>query len=263
MTVSKPKKELLNRGDASDGDGETGDVVAAMDNGRTFRIPLGYVTMNQLVERTGYTRTDIRRFRSRGIVQQERRNGQGWALYKESLVDVLIGIRTQETLQRADRRKQEQVSNKLPPASMSKEVPYSSMESEIVFKGLREGVSLLDICLENPCIHPAIIRAITKDYELMTGSILLRKITIDKMNQLPLEGSFPLTTESDVFEVMKIAASDTKDKCPECKKRPHASSCLPCIKHSLAKQAAAEKKTEESDTQLTPGIEEENARKTG
>jgi len=114
--------------------------------------------------------------------------------------------------------------------------PFSAEEAKLVCAELRNGASMLD-CLEKLTVHPAKIRAIVHEYEKMSGAILLDVDTVNSINELPLDGTFPVTKASDILALLTVSASGAP--CAVCTKRPRhlCKTCaIPFVRKQLQKE---------------------------
>lgn len=177
-----------------------------------------------LREATGLQERDLKRLEGRELLKHDMKNGRGWALYKVE--------RIQDVKQYSIMLQNEEPSGPLKflPAANDPTVTYSTEECHAVFALIREGKSLVEVFMETR-IHPAILNAIVKDYERLSGSWFVAKPIIDSINALPLEGVGTIHTGVDLLEAMKRVADEVNEarKCLGCKKktRAYCASCAP------------------------------------
>lgn len=200
-----------------------------LPSGRLLKIPAGYLTQRMISARLGLPDQEIRRYVQRGVLKSTMLNSQGWALYKEEDVEGLARFKKKEDDKKAGFRVR---VPRMGPATAETKMVYSVDEGLSVFALLDAGTPIHQI-FQKTRIHPSVIHTIAKDYELFTKSILIPREMIDKMNELSLEGNFPISSADDVLGVMRLAAEGRQ--CPDCQKRAHAQRCERCIRRTLIK----------------------------
>ena len=120
----------------------------------------------------------------------------------------------------------------------TEDITYSSQEAVGVFRLLREGRTLEEIVLEKE-FHPALVQVIAKDYQAVSGAILITKPVVDEINKLSesgLDGSFPVRSGEEILELLKEAADQ---RCSGCGKRKRSQLCGRCVRSRFAAEAAA------------------------
>jgi len=117
---------------------------------------------------------------------------------------------------------------------------FTAEEAKLVCAELRIGASLLD-CLEKLTIHPAKIRAILCEYEAMSGGVFLDASIVAAINELPLDGTFPVTKASDILAL--LSGKSGAPSCCLCKKRA-SQLCKACSIPYVRKQLQAEEAQE-------------------
>lgn len=100
---------------------------------------------------------------------------------------------------------------------------YSPAEAAKVFAALSAGKTLVQ-CVIECLVMPEIVEALAIVHSRMNGCMYLSKVTVDAINVLPLEGTFPLRDESALLNVVQAAAADI---CKSCKVRGRLY-CRPC-----------------------------------
>lgn len=116
--------------------------------------------------------------------------------------------------------------------------PYTAEEAAKVFEELEQGSTAI-VCVKKCGVHPDKVEAIMRSYERLTSAIILDGDTVTAINQLPLDGTFPITKADDVLSLLSSMAKGTP--CAICAKRPrhHCKSCaIPFVKAKLAREAA-------------------------
>lgn len=182
-------------------------------------VPVGYMTRTELIDRAGLTVAEFNTLRGRNIIKSEKRNTYNWALYTEADLEKArnyAGIRV-ERLRRTDRGAE-----------------YSVNEGLLVMNRLKVGMPLDDIFVETR-IHPSIVSTIARDYEKMSGAVLLPKHVVEAMRELPIEGNFK--TAQDILKAFEKASSE--HKCASCKRKPRSRQCVSCC---IKKNAPSTKK---------------------
>lgn len=169
------------------------------------------ITGARMCEIIGCTMRELEVLRRTGIIKTAGRNSKNWALYGEEAVYTMVDRRKREGKNLPD----------IPPPDPN----YSTEEALAVFKLVKQGMKLEEVMIETS-LHPRVLRAILREYELFAGSIYVFKETVDKMNELPLNGSFPITNGEGIFDVMQLAAQEKK--CSRCKRRAKSQLCSGC-----------------------------------
>lgn len=191
-------------------------------------MPEGYATRAMVQDLTGLSDREMRSLEQRGLIKGDRRNNDGWMLYKIS--DINDFIRRKENMRRGVR------GGYIPDEVEMR--PYMPEEGVSVFKLLKAGRPLEDIVLATG-IHPAAIRMIVRDYQMMTGVIVLPKHFVDQINQLPIDATLPVTNAEEVYALIVDA---TKEKpCGGCRKRSKGL-CNICAKQRFMEQLERQKK---------------------
>lgn len=167
-----------------------------------------YLTRAEFAARVGLAVSEVKRQETMGNLIPAKRNSANQPFYKKSQLDAFLENR--------------RAHGGVLPAH-GDVAPYTSEEAARVFTELDKGRSPVQI-VEMLKVHPRAVRAIASDYYDMKECIVLTPATIARMNRLPLDGAFPLTTEADVFAVMENAA---KEQCLVCGKAPKRY-CQPC-----------------------------------
>lgn len=147
----------------------------------------------------GVSLSEIRRRDAIGQIRAVKRTSQGWWLYHPADVERLRGRNPVSPLTRK-----------------SSSTDYTAEDASKVFDALDAGKTLVQ-CVKECMVLPEVVERIAVAYARLTGAVLLTKASMDVINELPLEGSFPLTGEAGVVEVLKTAAEET---CTDCNKRP-------------------------------------------
>jgi len=199
---------------------------------------------SKIMELTGCSRSEMMGLISRGLIRAVDKTRQGWALYGEDALRVVVDFRR--------RSKKKKTESEMPLPDLN----YSATNALIVFKMIKDGMSFEDIVLKSK-IHPRMVRGIVREYQNLAGAIVVYKEFVDKINKLPLNGTFPITDGEGIFDVLNLAADDSR--CATCQRNPKSSHCSACerkkvIKNIAVRQARAPKTpepSEESGTNLS------------
>jgi hypothetical protein len=171
------------------------------------------ITREELARRLGVSASEIRRREAVGQIKSSEQSGKK-PLFKESLVSVLSPFIGKGKMQ------------KMAEAGVDyrKMYRYSSEDSQKVFDMLKTNTPLEDIVIKL-CLHPGIVRAITEEYKEITGAVLVSGKVMSEINELPLDGNFPLTSGEEILEIMRACAQAV---CQSCGKRP-GTVCMRCV----------------------------------
>lgn len=170
------------------------------------------LTRNEAAAVIGVSPSEIRRREVTGALRPTQRNDKGWVMFEEA--DVLA----QASVASAARRSAEPTE------------PYTSEEAAKVFDALDAGKTLVQ-CVKECLVLPSVVVLLAEAYAMLTGALFLKKQTMDAINVLPLEGTFPLKNEKDLLDVLVTASADT---CKTCSNRARVL-CKPCALKLTAK----------------------------
>ena len=206
--------------------------------------PDGFYTSDLLRHRLGVSDTDIKSWTQMGFLQSDRLNNGGYALYSEETVQLLINRINDGSLKKAVDLIA--VSNE----SWDMKPEFSGTDVTRVFRLIAEGLTLAQIQIATE-LHPQVLRAIRREYDDFEEMVTIPKPILDQMNTLPLPGTFPLRSATDILEVMKAAAADrTCNECPE--KRPCSDKCVTCLRKRFATATLAEAAASRSNGARAP-----------
>jgi hypothetical protein len=152
-------------------------------------------TREQVSEMTGMSLSNIRRREAEGKFKPKR-GKLNQVFYNQEQIDIL-----RESQIKGPRR--------------HKSV-YGASSALQVFELLKKDMELGEIVLTTG-LHPTIVREIVKDYNELTGAIVINGQLMKIINKLPLDAVFPITRGDEVVEVLKAYAEDV---CISCKRRP-------------------------------------------
>jgi hypothetical protein len=167
--------------------------------------PAGWITRAQLIERTGLTEGELRKFRPKAS-----RSSTGWMIYPERYVNQILA--------------------KIPAKDRVLPLGYDAEQSQNVFRMLKEGRELRDVVIETG-ILPDVLDEIIKAYERLTSTIFLSKATVDRLSALFVV-NFPIDGEDALMDVVEAASSE--HKCIRCKAR-QGRICMGCSRQEQAK----------------------------
>ena len=135
-----------------------------------------------------------------------------------------------------------------PPDLMPRATPvaatsFTAEEANMVFAELDAGASPTQ-CVRKLVLHPDKIEALLLSYERLAGVLIIDKGTVQAINALALDGSFPITRASEVLELL---TEMTKGKpCRGCNRRPSVicTNCaVPYVRRRLMREAVAKRPT--------------------
>lgn len=185
-------------------------------------VPAGFYTRQMVAEKLEISVSEVRRRERMGILKPSGKNEHGWQLFSEADVE-------NASMTRAENARARVGDYFLPH--------FTAEEASTVYTLLDEGKRLVDI-VKSTCLHPTVIEDIFESYKRLNGGLFITPDTLGKMNQLPLEGNFPIETEGQLLTIMMTAAEDCV--CTECKKKPRTL-CKGCGV-SMGRRAAEEDK---------------------
>lgn len=145
------------------------------------------------------------------------------------------------------------------------EEAFTAMEAADVFEALNAGTSLLT-CVTQMGLHPRKVRAIAREYEDLSGALVVTSEVMKVINELPVDGAFPITKPEALLELLRfiIATADEAEKrkkpCGMCGKRPAllCKECaLPYVKRKLQRELATQESTAGEASEEAPEEETE------
>lgn len=184
-------------------------------NGET-NISDRLVNRQDVAARLGVTVYEIARREKAGQLRSEKRRGpHREVFYRESEI-------AKHLARKANKENRSILQDKtIDPRLL---FSFTPNESQLVFRLIREKTPLEQIVIEHG-IHPGAIRAIVREYQEMTGAFLVNGDVMTEINQLPLDGNFPIEKSEDLLALLTEAASSD---CINCHKRPKAV-CKQCV----------------------------------
>jgi hypothetical protein len=200
------------------------------------QCPPGYVTRHMLQQRLGLTRKQMKYLEMEGTLKADKRNSGGWSLYKIEVIQQILNRKSDGSL-----LCRPEIMEAISDGTVSRvNVKFSPDECQQVFKMIASGMSMAQIVIETG-LHSQVVKSIRRDYDYFAEMIVIPKDIIAQMNKIRLPGNFPLTSATDILELLQ-AAEQTRT-CPECCIAPSANRCTSCITRSMnrARRAAIEK----------------------
>ena len=182
---------------------EPGSESAPVKKPATTHDNEGLLTRFEAADLLGVSVSEIRRREAMGTLPVAKRNAKGWVLFHPEALAIQ--------------------PRAIPTLTRKSIEPYTPEEAARVFDALDEGKSLVQ-CVRECMVLPAIVELIAIAYDRLTGGMRLSKATMDVINGLSLEGTFPLRGEADMLAVLQTAAKDT---CKTCDTRARVF-CKPC-----------------------------------
>jgi hypothetical protein len=177
------------------------------------RVPSGYVTRNMIKEITGLSEQGLKRLEALGIVRPVSKNETGWFLYPDTIID--------------------KISNrgyaKTNSTNRPTKVVYTNKESSAVLKLLMANKSLPEIAVETNVTLDTVLQ-IQKDYFSVTNQMVISKEILDKINELPVDGVFPLKDENELYNLLVELTKEPK--CNKCGLKPKGL-CTACARESI------------------------------
>ncbi len=160
----------------------------------------------QVADVLGVSVSEVRRLERTGAIRPKKRNPQGVWLFDQAEVRAVAEARR-------------------PASGLTRKPlePYTTEQAKAVFVALDAGKTLIQCVLECD-LMPRIVETIALDYARLSGAMFIRKETMDTINGLALEGSFPLKGDEELLEMLQAAAEES---CRACSSRPR-SLCKPC-----------------------------------
>lgn len=242
---------------------------------KQYRVPEGYVNRQMLRDLAGVTEHELKSLEGHRLVKAVMKNGYGWRLYTKDQIDHVKMLGEQLRAAREAREVRDPSSKLLPIFRMHAE-PYSLEEYGQVIAALDKQIPLARIPIETK-MHPAIVNVILRDSGQLSGALFVDKLSVDKLNALPLPGDEPIDSVESLLRMVKLLANllektqreSRKDrKCETCHSEPR-SICKSCVGKALeevvmqmrgaASEAPATKVTANGSPKGTNGATSKNA----
>lgn len=183
-------------------------------NGRTM-------TREQAAIALGLSVREVARKQAIGQLRIAKRGPKGIVLYNS------------DDIERMRLNKNEAIANGA--TAMAPMAAFSTEDADAVFAELEKGASALE-CVSRCKVHPAKVRAILREYEELTGTLVIGAAVMAKINALPLDGVFPITKGEDLLALLTKPVP-----CSICHKRPQrmcAGCAIPYVRKKLEREAA-------------------------
>lgn len=123
-----------------------------------------------------------------------------------------------------------QVSEKTTPLAdipQSPELTYSGEEASRIFKALEEGISPVQIVIQE-AVHPSKVNRAEFDWRVMKGHLWLSSEALRFIEALPLQGERPIRDEAQLVRMLEMNVKPIEPaKCGRCMGRP-ARICADC-----------------------------------
>jgi hypothetical protein len=170
------------------------------------------LTRAQVAARLGISVAEVKRRERVGLIEPAEINGKGWHLYSVDQLDAVRNCTTQASRQKrlGDRDA----------------VAFSGDEAAQVFIALDRKMTLRE-CVTKFALHPSVVEAIARAWARLDDGLFVSGEVMRKINDLPLDGTFPITSDDALFDTMNSAAGDS---CRRCKRKPRAL-CIRCAAH--------------------------------
>lgn len=180
--------------------------------GTTWRVPKGFLNRAMIMEKCAITSAEFQSLAKRGVLRKAtdargrtRRDTRGNTLYHEADL--------QKRFETADGNLRPRRLPSNPGAKSSVTLAYSMSEAKRVFSLIEQGVPLHQIVLKEE-IHPTVVWTIAKDFQDLSGALLITAPWMERFRELPLEwGEEKVTTES-LFQHLR-----KKEKCNFCENK--------------------------------------------
>jgi len=176
------------------------------------------ITGTRLMEITGISKKQFMTFCGQGLIRAAQKTRKGWALFNEKAVHAILD----------HQKKQGVTTNGL----LAPDPSYTREQALAVITRIKQGARIDDILLEVR-LHPRMMRGILKEYENLSSAVIIEKTMLDQINELPLEGVFPIKDALGLYEVLRLAADESK--CKQCRKRSASQMCSHCERKKVLK----------------------------
>lgn len=169
------------------------------------------MTRQQMADAVGVSSSTIVRLEQRGLIQYAGKSKRGWFLFDESQIE--------EVKSRLQMRIPKERDSSSPAASLrnSSTTNFDADVAARVFKELEKRKHPVDIVMELD-IHPDVVKSIFLSWKDLRGGLYIPQPVMDKINALPLEGSWPSKTAEELLENLRASAAATLPQCLRCKK---------------------------------------------
>lgn len=150
------------------------------------------------------------RLEKRGFITRVGKTSRGWALFSESQIEEV----KQHLQMRVPKNRESSTSSLISQTSVAY---FEADVAARVFKELDLKKHPADI-VQELVIHPDIVKSIFLAWKDLRGGLYIPQAIMDKINKLPLEGSFPVRTPEQLLQNLEESAAATLPQCGKCKK---------------------------------------------
>ena len=180
----------------------------------------------------GISRSELRRREALGMYEAAFITDKGWHFYDPEYLSTLPNYGNQPRKGRGRQKaivKGDVSTKAFPRKTLLEKEFYNPREAARIFKALDEGMSSRDI-VQTLFVHPDAMKAVYEAWKqlgtLEGGGIQISAKTLEAINELPLPGTYPVTTQEQLLENLRQASKDTPT-CNSCHKQP-CRICLTC-----------------------------------
>ena len=175
----------------------------------------------------GLSKSEFKRREARGVYVPTYVAVNGWHFYSPEYLASLPGYGS--TAKDTPGRLRTDAKSDISSAVSIKKNGYASEEASRIFQALDDGMSSRDI-VKTLLIHPDTMKVVYEAWKQLGtmegGGIQISAKTLEAINELPLPGSYPVTTEEQLLANLRQASKDTPT-CNSCQKLP-CRICLAC-----------------------------------
>jgi hypothetical protein len=158
----------------------------------------GMLTRAQVATRLGISLAEVKRRERVGLIEPAAVNAKGWHLYASTQLDYIRNC----TANASQRRR----------LGERDAIAYSGEEAAQVFAALDSGLALKE-CVKRFAIHPSIIEAIAAAWARLDEGLFVSGEVMSELNRLPLNGTFPVTGDRELLNILKDAATELCVQC--------------------------------------------------
>jgi hypothetical protein len=174
-----------------------------------------WIPSSDVIRRADVTMHAFRHLLLRGIIRCIVRNERNWAMYHISEIPKIVAGVKPEAIAGAEL------------SQLSKPGGYTTEQAVDVFTRLAANEPLSQICIAVR-VHPTTLLAIASDYAMLSDCLFIPEHVMRQINELPLEGEFPISNAEDLLAIMQRAARSKK--CAFCKTSELGIACVGCVR---------------------------------
>lgn len=168
----------------------------------------------------GLSKSEFKRREARGIYVPTYVAVNGWHFFSPEYLVTLPGYGS--TAKDNSGRLKSDAKSEISTAVSIRKNGYASEEASRIFQALDEGMSSRDI-VKTLLIHPDTMKVVYEAWKQLGtmegGGIQISAKTLEAINELPLPGTYPITTEEQLLVNLRQASKDTP-LCNVCHKLP-------------------------------------------